>query len=121
MVVYFLRKKNPVVVGFEILLGTAKNNTPLMLKDGVSLTSIRGMQKEKENISEARKGTQLALSLDNVTVGRQIKEGDILYSAISEADFRKMKELKKYLKPDEAEAAREIAVIMREKNPVWGI
>lgn len=118
---YVFRQNNPAVVGCEILLGTAKNNTPLMLKDGVSITSIRGMQKEKENVSEARKGTQLALSLDNVTVGRQIKEGDILYSAISENDFRKMKELKKYLKPDEADAAREIALIMREKNPVWGI
>ena len=118
---YVFRQSNPAVVGGEILLGTAKSNTPLMLKDGVTLTSIRGMQKEKENVSEARKGAQLAFSLDNVTVGRQIKEGDILYSAISEADFRKMKELKKYLKPDEAEAAKEIANLMREKNPVWGI
>ena len=60
-------------------------------------------------------------SLTKVTVGRQINEGDTLYSAVPEEDFRKLKELKKYLSQEEKEILKEIASIMREKNPVWGI
>ena len=63
----------------------------------------------------------LAVSLKGVTVGRQINEGDVLYSGIPEEEFRKLKELKKHLTPDEMECAKEIAVIMRKNNPVWGI
>ena len=51
----------------------------------------------------------------------KINEGDILYSAIPDNDFRKFKELKKHLTQDEKEILKEIASIMREKNPVWGI
>ncbi|MBI3291084.1 hypothetical protein HYZ76_02265 [Candidatus Falkowbacteria bacterium] len=79
------------------------------------------MQREKESVSSAKKGTQLAISLDSVTVGRQIHEGDMLYSAIPEEDFRKLKEFKKHLTPDETACIKEIASIMRKGNPVWGI
>ena len=79
------------------------------------------MQLEKESVSEAEKGKKVAVSLDRVTVGRQIKEGDVLYSFIPENDFRKLKELKRYIKQDEIECLREIVEIMRRDNPVWGV
>jgi translation initiation factor 5B len=59
--------------------------------------------------------------MDRVTVGRQINEGDILYSYIPEEDFKKLKELKKYLSDDEKEVLRHIAKVMRKDNPVWGV
>ncbi len=118
---YVFRQNNPAVVGSEILLGTAKPTYPLMNEQGETITSIKSMQKDKDNVHEARKGVQLALSMDGVTVGRQVKEGDILYTAVPEEDFRKMKKLKKYLSKDEIEAIKEILTIMRKKNPVWGI
>ena len=44
-----------------------------------------------------------------------------MLSNIPEEDFRKLKEFKKYLGKDEIELLKEIAEIMRKKNPVWGI
>ena len=59
--------------------------------------------------------------MDHVTVGRQIKEGDVLYSAIPEEDFRKLKEFKKLLSDDEKETMKEMAKIMRKNQPMWGV
>ncbi len=118
---YVFRQSNPAVVGCEVLNGTAKTGMPLMNASGKEITVVNQMQKDKENVKTAERGSQLAVSMPNVTVGRQVKEGDILYSAVPEDDFRKMKELKKYLTRDEIEAIKEIAEIKRKINAVWGI
>jgi len=118
---YIFRQNNPAVVGVEVLEGKIKVDTPLMKKNGIKITEIKSIQQEQENINEAEKGKQVAVSLSKVTVGRQINEGDILYSAIPEEDFRKLKEFKKHLSQEEKSILKEIAEIKREKNPVWGI
>jgi translation initiation factor 5B len=116
---YVFRASNPAVIGVEILGGTLKVDTPIM-KGGQVITTVRSIQLEKESITSAVKGKQVAVSLDNVTVGRQIKEGDILFSATSEEDYRKLKDLKKNITPADIEILKEIAEIMRKDNPVWG-
>jgi translation initiation factor 5B len=117
---YIFRQSNPAVVGVDVLNGTLKAGMPLM-KEGEDITSCKSIQMEKESVSSAVRGKQVAVSLPNVVVGRQIEEDDFLYSAIPEADFRKMKELKKYLTPDEKSAIKEIADIYRKKNQFWGV
>jgi translation initiation factor 5B len=92
-----------------------------MKENGETLTVVKEIQKNKENVKTASKKDQVAISLPNVTVGRQINEGDIFYSAISEDDFRQLKKLTKYMQKDEIEVFKEIAEIMRKKNPVWGV
>ena len=81
----------------------------------------KAVQSEGEDVEEAKKGQQVAASMPDVTVGRQIKEGDILISDLSENEFKVYKELKKYLSPDEILILKEIAEIRRKNNPVWGI
>ena len=39
----------------------------------------------------AEQGKQLAMAMDGVTVGKQIEEGDFLYSDVPEKDFKKLK------------------------------
>ena len=118
---YVFRQNNPAIVGIEVLAGTLKAGTPLMNNDGSAITEAKGIQQEQENIEKVEKGKQVAVSLPNVTVGRQLHEGDILYSAIPEEHFRKLKEFKKYLTQDEISILKEIAEIMRKSNPMWGI
>ena len=118
---YVFRQSNPAVVGVEVLFGTMRLNTPVMNEEGKLISNVKSMQHEKESVREAEKGKQVATSFPNVTVGRQIKEGDVLYSAVSEEDFLKMKEMKQYLTGDEKTVLKQIADIMRRENPVWGI
>jgi translation initiation factor 5B len=118
---YVFRQNNPAVLGVDVLGGTLKVKTPLMKKEGKLLTEVKSIQLEQENIEKAEKGKQVAVSLPGVTVGRQIHEGNILYSSIPEKDFRRLKELKKQLSKEEIEILKEIAEIMRKDNPVWGV
>ena len=118
---YVFRQNNPAVVGVDVLEGKIKVDTPLMKNDGNKITEIKSIQKDQKTVNEAEKNQQVAVSLPKVTVGRQINEGDILYSAVPEDDFRKLREFKKYLSQEEIEILKEISGIMRKKNPVWGI
>ena len=116
---YVFRKSNPAVVGVDILAGTLKAGTPLMKENYID--DAKSIQHEGKTISEAKKGQSIALAMQNITIGRQVKEGDILYSDIPEEQFRAYKKLKDALKSEEKELLKEIAEVKRKKNPNWGI
>ena len=115
------RQSNPAVVGVDVLIGTARANTPLMGSDGKKITNLKEIQDNKETVSEAIQGKEISISLPNITCGRQINEKDILYSDIPQEDFKKLKKLKKYLNESEIQLLKEIAEIKRENNPTWGM
>ncbi|MBI3037013.1 translation initiation factor IF-2 [Candidatus Woesearchaeota archaeon] len=124
---YTFRQSNPAIVGVEILAGTLAVDAQLMkatasaAEIGKPLTTVKEIQLEKENVTTAGKGKQVAVSLEKVVIGRQLNEGDVMLSFIHEDDFRKLKEFKQYLSADEVDLLREIAELMRKENPVWGI
>ena len=115
------RQSNPAVVGVDILIGTARSNTPLMSSNGKKLTNLKEIQDNKKTVQEAKQGKEIAISLPNITCGRQINENDILYSDIPQEDFKKLKKLKKYLNEPEIQLLKEITEIKRKNNPTWGM
>ncbi len=117
---YIFRQSNPVVCGIEILAGTAVSGTRLM-KDGDKLTEIKEMQDQGKKIAEAKRGQQLAASLPGITAGKDIKEKDILYSDLTEAEFRVYKKIKDTLTEEEKDILKKIAEIKRKNSPGWGI
>ncbi|MBI2665305.1 translation initiation factor IF-2 [Candidatus Woesearchaeota archaeon] len=118
---YIFRQNNPAIVGVEIEIGQIRTGTPVMNAQGVQITSVKALQENKESVTVALQGRQLAMSMDGVTIGRQVNEGDFLYSDITENDFKRMKVFKKYLSKIEIEILKEIAEIKRKDNPVWGV
>ncbi len=115
------RQSNPAVVGVEVLNGTLRLGSPLMKSNGNKASEVKSMQKEGENVQEAKKGEQVAIALPHLTVGRQINELDILYSDIEEDEFVRYKKLKRFLNSDEIAILREIAEVKRAENPMWGV
>ncbi len=118
---YIFRQSNPAIVGVDVTAGVVRTNMPVMDKDGKELSRIKEIQLNQENVDTAGKGQQVAISLPNVTVGRQLNEGDVLYSLIPEEHFRRMKDLKSNITQEEVELLKEIAAIMRTSNPLWGL
>jgi len=114
------RINNPAVVGVEVLGGKLRSGIPIT-KTGKKLSEVKEIQSEGKSVSEVEKGKQVAISLPGLTCGRQIKEGDILYSDIPEEDFRRLKKLKKYLNESEIKILKELAEIKRKTNVVWGV
>ncbi len=117
---YVFRQNNPAVFGVEILSGVVNAGMPVM-KEGKQIGTVKSLQLEQESISSAEAGKRVAVSMDNVTVGRQVNEGDVIYSFIPEEDFRKLKSLAKHLSKEEISVVKEIAEFMRKDNPMWGI
>ena len=85
------RNSNPAIVGVEVLEGEICPEMELMDVEGRVLTKIRQIQSMGKNLKEAKKGEQVAISLPNVMVGRQIKEKDVLYTFITKEQYRTLK------------------------------
>jgi len=115
------RRSNPAIVGIEVLGGEIRKDVYLINLDGKIIGKILAIQKEKKNIDVAMKNDKVAISIDDAIVGRNIFEDDILYTFISENDYRKFKENKDLLSDEQKEILKEIASIMRKENPAWGL
>jgi len=71
------------VFGAEILIGKLRQKISVMNEKGKKIGLIHQIQNEGKNLEVADKGTQVALSIKGPTVGRQINEGDILYTDLN--------------------------------------
>ena len=122
---YVFRQNNPAVFGVEVLAGKLKTGTRLMKasgeKIGKQLGTVKSIEHEKENVNLVESGKQVAISVEGVTIGRQVEEGDILYSFLTEEEFRTFKDNKQLLSHQEKAVLQEISDIMRKENPVWGV
>ncbi|MGM5480715.1 MAG: translation initiation factor IF-2 [Nanobdellota archaeon] len=115
------RQSNPCVLGVEVLKGTLKTGIKLFKKSGDQLSVLKEIQHNKENKTFAEKGQQVAVSIPNITAGRQVFEGDIIYSDITAEEYRKFKEFKDLLSHEQKELLKEIAQIKRRENSTWGV
>ncbi len=102
------RQSKPAICGVEILAGTLRKGCQVMRQDGKVLGKIKEMQKEKENISEAGKGEEIAIAIEGVTIGRQLNEKDVAYSYLPEETFNDLVKKKEELSEEELSLLREI-------------
>jgi len=109
---YIFRASHPAIVGVEVTGGVIKPGYSLV-KEGKIVGKIQQIQKEGSNVSEAKYGDKLAVSIDGPTVGRQIKEGDELYTAMSKENLRKLEEMRDLLSRTEIDVLEEIKSIIK--------
>jgi translation initiation factor 5B len=117
---YVFRVSHPAVIGIRVLGGRIKVDMRLMDQDGKLIGNIKGMQSENKPIVEAIQGQEVAISIEGVTVGRQIKGGDIFFTDIPESDAKKLK-LLEVLNEDEKDVLNKILEIKRKANKFWGM
>jgi translation initiation factor 5B len=115
------RRSKPAICGVKVLAGMLKKGIGLMKVDGKSVGEVKSIQKENKPIDHAIKNDEVAISISDVTIGRNVKEEDVLYSDLSEDDYKKLKANKEVLTSDELEILQEILEIKRKIKPTWGI
>lgn len=118
---YVFRKNKPAIFGVRVDAGKLKPGLKVLNKKGKKVDEIKAIQSEGKSVELAEKGQEVAISLPSITIGRQVKEKEILYSFLTETEFRKLQENRKYLSSDELAALQEILEIMRKQKPTWGI
>ncbi len=99
---YTFRQSRPAVFGIEILKGIIKPGYKLELK-GKIIGRIKEIQSKGESIKEAKTGERVALSMEGVVVGKDIKEGDELENHLTEKDIENLEKLRAKLMPEEKE------------------
>jgi len=118
---YIFRRSKPAIFGVKVLSGTLRQRITLMNSGGEKVDKVKTIQSEQKTVQESKTNEEVAINLPNSTIGRNVKEDEVLYSWLSESEFRKLKENKKFLTQEELVILQEVAEINRKKNPVWGI
>ncbi|CCQ37919.1 translation initiation factor aIF-5B (bacterial-type IF2) [Natronomonas moolapensis 8.8.11] len=118
------RQSNPAVVGVEVLSGTLKRNSRVVKWNGNEperVGELKSLQDAGEDVDSARAGESVAASVDGPTVGRQIEEGDELWSELPEKHAKILEqELADEIPADELEALRMYLDKRRKRDPFWG-
>ena len=117
----FFRRSDPAVFGVEILGGRLKPKVRLMSATGSLVGTVEQIQDNGKPILEAKLGDKVAISVDGPTLGRQVKEGDILFSEPRSHEARALRtKLLGSLSPDENAALQEIMNIKSPSDPMYG-
>ncbi|MGQ4892039.1 MAG: translation initiation factor IF-2 [Candidatus Njordarchaeia archaeon] len=120
---YVFRQSKPAIIGVRVLAGRIKPGEVLIREDGKKVGTIKQIQSEGKSVQEAVKGMDVAISISGGVVGRNIREGSILYVDIPERDARLInRKLMQYLSMDEREAFQEFLSIKRKiEGFTWGM
>jgi len=118
---YIFRKSGPAIFGGEVVKGIIKPNIKLINSEGELVGTIKSIEDKGKSIKEMKKNESYALSVNGMNIGRNVTESEILYSDITERQFRLLKDNKKFLNSDDIELLKEIAIIKRKSDETWGI
>ena len=115
---HVFRVSKPAIVGVRVLAGRIRPGQGLIRQDGREVGRIKSIRSGEETLKEAIMGAEVAISIDDAIVGRQIDVEDVLLVDIPESHAH---ELANYaLKQDEIEVLEQLAVIKRKEKPFWG-
>jgi translation initiation factor 5B len=113
------RVSKPAVVGVRILAGRVRPGQSLLREDGRIVGKIKSIQSENKSLKESIMGSEVAISIPNVTVGRQFKVEDILYIDIPESHVKELEKID--LSVDEKEVLDKVIGIKRKEKFGWGM
>jgi translation initiation factor 5B len=118
---YLFRNSNPAIFGVRIEAGKIKPGVHLINESGKEISKIKGIQDKNNQLQEANLGQEIAISLPGVNFERELNDSDYLYTNLTESQYKKFKENKDLLTPEELSTLQKIAEIKRAKNISWGI
>jgi len=118
---YVFRKSNPAVFGIRVDVGSLRQKVGIMNANGKRIGVVHQIQDSGKSINVAKKGQEVAVSIQNVTIGRQISEEEVFYSLPPSHEARLLlKRFEHKLSPEEVEVLKEIIAIQRKLNPAYG-
>ena len=92
-----------------------------MNMSGRKVGNIHQLQLDKKTVSSAKIGDEVACSVKDVTIGRQIFEEEVFYTFPPSPDAKKLlNEFMHKLSTEEQEILNEIVRIQREKESMYG-
>jgi len=117
------RASNPAIIGCEITGGVVKSGYSLFKPDEELkvVGEIKQIQSQGQNIEETKTGEKVAVSILGPTMGRQIDEGDELYTDVSSDNYKSLMKNEKLLSKSEKTVLKEIYEMKKKQNPRYGL
>ncbi|MCL4379603.1 MAG: translation initiation factor IF-2 [Candidatus Marsarchaeota archaeon] len=108
------RVSHPAIFGVSITLGRIRVGWLLMNDLGEVVGKIKGIQTERSPLESAKSGDVVAISMDEPTFGRQVREGHVLYTRVTDEDEQLLKgEFSNMISADEADLLKQISEIKK--------
>lgn len=117
---YVFRQSNPAVVGSEVT-GLLHANCSLIKPGKGVVGKVLQIQKEGKTVAEAKTGERVAVSIEGPMVGRQIIEGDVLYTDVPGEAYKRLKKLSAFMSDSERQVLQEIFELKRKADPRYGL
>jgi len=120
---YVFRKSEPAVAGVKVLAGKLTPKTRLVNQEGQFVGRLHQIQENNQTIKEATKDMEVAVSMRNTTIGRNLKVEDTIYIYVPESHVRTYNgRFRDELSEEQIALMREYIKVMRKKNsPYWGL
>jgi translation initiation factor 5B len=117
----FFRRNDPAVFGVEVVAGRLKPKVRLMNTAGVELGIVEQLQDQGKAIGEAKAGDEVAISVQGPTLGRQVKENDVIFTMPRSHEAKLLRtKLFGSLTEDEKEVLDETVRIKSGADPLYG-
>jgi len=117
---FVFRRSKPAIIGVKVLAGELRRGAELVKPDGSKVGEVRSMQKEGKNVAVAKAGEELAIAIEDVTIGRQLEGDEVLYVEIPEKHAKIIeRELLSSFDEETKKAFLEYLEMKRRENPFW--
>lgn len=117
---FVFRRNYPAVFGAEIQIGKLRQKVNVLNEDGKKIGTIHQIQENGKPIEEAGKGEQVAVSIKEISVGRQVNEGDIFFTDLGSKEAKLLLERFYYrLAQEEKDILNTIVGIKRRNDPSY--
>ena len=117
---FVFRNNNPAVFGIRVDVGQLRQKIPFMNKTGKKIGIIHQLQHDGKTVSVVKTGQEVACSVQNVTIGRQIIEENVFYTLPSSSDAKQLvKRFMHKLSSEETDVLNEIIEIQRAIDPAY--
>ena len=118
---FIFRRNDPAVFGAEIQVGRLRQKVHVVNEEGKKVGTVHQIQESGKAIDEATAGMQVAVSLKEPTIGRQINEGDIFYTDLNSRQAKQMLERFNHrLNDSEKEVLNMLVAKKRKSDPTFG-
>ncbi|MEM3424198.1 MAG: translation initiation factor IF-2 [Thermoproteota archaeon] len=119
---YVFRRSKPAIVGVRVEAGCIKPGCPLINTEGEKIGVIEQIQKEGKSVPRAEAGEEVAISIPEGIVGRNLREDDVLLVDVPSKDASLINRVfKDQLEPHYFQALEEVARLKKKENPFYGL
>lgn len=118
---FVFRRNDPAVFGAEIQVGRLRQKVQVINEEGKKVGTVHQIQESGKSMEEAKAGMQVAVSIKEPTIGRQINEGDVFYTDLNSRQAKQLSEKFIHrLNDGEKEILNFVLGLKRKEDPAFG-